>query len=130
VTVELGRLWNELGEEEKVPYLSEYTKLWKEYKVEMNNHLKSSVKGKRRTDVMDEKEGEDMEEVGDGSIKVLETDDVEVNLEVDNMEDNLEAGDAEVNLEVGNEAGNVEVNLEEIIQEADDDLEEEDIDEK
>ena len=126
VTVELGRLWNELGEEEKAPFVAEYTKLWKEFKVKMKNYSKM--------DVMEEKESDDMEETGDGNVESLETDDVEVNLEV-----NLEAGDAEVDMEVILEAGqyievnmeadNVDVNMEDIVQEADDEVEEEDNDE-
>ena len=109
VTVELGRLWNELGEEEKAPYVSEYTKLWKEFKLP-----KASVKSKKKTDVLDEKEGDDMEERGDGSLEGL---DVEVNLDAGNMVVNRVAGDADVNTDAGNlevnmEAGNLEVNVE------------------
>jgi len=112
VTVELGRLWNELGEEEKAPYVAEYTKQWKEFKVKMKNYSKM--------DVMEEKESDDMEETGDGNVESLETDDVEVNLEV-----NLEAGDVEVDMEVDD----VDVNMKEIVQEASDEVEEEDNDE-
>ena len=109
VTVELGRLWNELGEEEKAPYVSEYTKLWKEFKLP-----KASVKSKKKTDVLDEKEGDDMEERGDGSLEGL---DVEVNLDAGNMVVNRVAGDADVNTDAGNlevnmETGNMEVNME------------------
>ena len=130
VTVELGRLWNELGEEGKAPYVAEYTKLWKEFKVEMKNYSMSN----KKMDVMEEKESDDMEEIGDSNSESLKTGDVEVNLEV-----NLEAGDAEVDMEVILEAGqyvevdmeadDVDVNMEEIVQEADDEVEEEDIDE-
>merc|ERR1719180_475457 len=93
VTVELGRLWNELGEEEKAPYVSEYTKLWKEFKLP-----KSSVKSKKKTDVMDEKEGDDMEEIGDGNMEVnLVAVDTEVNLEVSDVEVNMKAEKMDVN---------------------------------
>merc|ERR1719289_538958 len=112
VTVELGRLWNELAEEEKAPYVAEYTKQWKEFKVKMKNYSKM--------DAMEEKESDDMEETGDGNVESLETDDVEVNLEV-----NLEAGDVEVDMEVDD----VDVNMKEIVQEASDEVEEEDNDE-
>ena len=113
VTVELAKVWNELGEEEKAPYVSEYTKLWKEFKVEMNNYMKS----KKTKDVMYEKEGEDMEERGDGSIEGLETGDVEVKLEAGDAEVNLDAGNLEINMDTGNmevklEVGDAEVNLE------------------
>jgi len=103
VTVELGRLWNELGEEEKAPYVVEYTKQWKEFKVKVKNYSKM--------DVLEEKEGDDMEETGDGNVESLETGDLEVNLEV-----NLEAGDVEVDME----ADDVDVNMEEIVQDAED----------
>ena len=113
VTVELGRLWNELGEEGKAPYVAEYTKLWKEFKVEMKNYSMSN----KKMDVMEEKEGDDMEETGDGYVESLETGDVEVNMEVI-----LEAGQY---VEVNMEADDADVNMEEIVQEADDEVEEE-----
>jgi len=96
VTVELGRLWNELGEEEKAPYVAEYTKQWKEFKVKMKNYSKM--------DVMEEKESDDMDEIGDSNSESLETGDVEVNMEVI-----LEAGQY---VEVNMEADNVDVNME------------------
>ena len=136
--MELARVWNELREEEKAPYVSEYTKLWKEFKVEMKNYLKS----KKIADVIEEKEGEVMEERDDVRVEGLETDDVEVNMEAVKLEvnleaGNLEAGNLEVNMEAGNlevimelplESGDAEVNMEEIVQEAGDYLEEEDLD--
>ena len=123
--MELARVWNELREEEKAPYVSEYTKLWKEFKVEMKNYLKS----KKIADVIEEKEGEVMEERDDVRVEGLETDDVEVNMEAVKLEvnleaGNLEAGNLEVIMELPLESGDAEVNMEEIVQEAGDYLEE------
>jgi len=87
VTAELGRVWNQLGEEEKAPHVSEAAKLSKEYKVELENYLKRNK----------EKLG-DMEVKNSGDIEGLET-------AVDD-EVNMEAGDDEVNMaEVVHEAG-------------------------
>jgi len=75
VAVELGRVWNELGEEEKASHVSEATKLKKEFKVKMERYLKNK------------------EKLGD--MEGLEADDNDGNME----ESVHEAGDVEVNIE-------------------------------
>jgi len=42
VTLELGRMWNQLGEEEKAPHVLEAAKRSNEYKVQMENYLKKN----------------------------------------------------------------------------------------
>ena len=42
VTAELGRVWNQLGEEEKAPHVLEAAKRSNEYKVQMENYLKKN----------------------------------------------------------------------------------------
>ena len=79
------------------------------------------MKNYSKMDVMEEKESDDMDEIGDSNSESLETGDVEVNMEVI-----LEAGQY---VEVNMEADNVDVNMEQIVQEADDEVEEQDNDE-
>jgi len=78
VTVELGRMWNKLGEEEKAPYVSEATKLMKEFKEEMEKYSKNRE-------------------------KLVDMESLESNNDDVNMEESVhEAGDVEVNMEGAN----------------------------
>ena len=45
VTLELGRMWNQLGDEEKAPHVLEAAKRSTEYKVQMENYLKKNKLG-------------------------------------------------------------------------------------
>ena len=78
VTLELGRVWNQLGEEEKAPHVLEAVKRSKEYKVEMEKYMKKNK----------EKLG-DMEVTNSGDIKGFKPgDDDEVNMDADDGEAN------------------------------------------
>jgi len=79
VTLELGRVWNQLGEEEKAPHVSEAAKRSKEYKVELENYLKKN-----------------QETLGDMEVK--NSGDIEGFKPGDDDEVNMEAGD-EVNMQ-------------------------------
>ena len=66
VTVELSRLWGELGEDGKAPYVLEAAKLSKKFNVENENYLKKKKdtgvdEGKGPVD-MGEEEGADVED--------------------------------------------------------------------
>ena len=66
VTVELSRLWGELGEDGKAPYVLEAAKLSKKFNVENEIYLKKKKdtgvdEGKGRVD-MEEEEGADVED--------------------------------------------------------------------
>jgi len=80
VTLELGRVWNQLGEEEKAPHVSEAAKRSKEYKVELENYLKKN-----------------QEKLGDMEVK--NSGDIEGFKPGDEDEVNMEAGDDEVNMQ-------------------------------
>lgn len=82
VTLELGRVWNQLGEEEKAPHVSEAAKRSKEYKVKLENYLKKN-----------------QETLGDMEVK--NSGDIEGFKPGDEDEVNMEAGDDEVNVQEG-----------------------------
>lgn len=76
--MELGRVWNQLGEEEKAPHVLEAAKRSKEYKVEMEKYMKKNK-----------------EKLGD--MEVTNSGDIEGFKPGDDDEVNMGAGDGEAN---------------------------------
>ena len=78
--MELGRMWNQLGEGEKAPHVAKAAKLSEEYKVEMEKYSKNKDKlGDVEVKTCGDAKG--LEPIADDEANMEAGDDDEVNME-------------------------------------------------